>query len=85
MYHKWRAWGGPHFGSYPKWNSLSGKYDPIEPFPGACGDCGKPKIDHISEWTHQQKLDTLAELADEARRCVDQIENITDHLKKELR
>lgn len=47
--HKWREWANVRFGESPIWNSWTRSWEPVEPFPGACGDCGRDKETHGSD------------------------------------
>lgn len=81
-YHKFREWGGPRFGTKPNWIASRSQYDPIEPFPGACGDCGKPQELHISEMTYTEKVRMLDELAEDARKGAEKIQELLFFITK---
>lgn len=81
--HKWREWGGPKFGTQSTifWN---GKSDPIEPFPGACGDCSKAKEEHIPNMTHKQQIELLREIQRQAEENTKRIKELTEWFITEI-
>lgn len=84
-YHnRYRVWSGWKFGENPPYNRATGKFEPVEPFPGACGDCGKAKEEHLSEWTHEQKLKMLNDLVEESAIRNQQIQNLIEFMTQEM-
>lgn len=84
VYHKYRPWGGHKFGTKPRFNNCGGYLEPVEPFPGACGDCSKPKEDHISEMTHEQKLELLRNLVENSKAQTKKIQETLEWFIREM-
>lgn len=84
-YHKYRPWAGHPFGTKSVYNSYWGRYEAIEPFPGACGDCSKAKEDHVSEMSHQQKIELLRRIAAESRAMAQRTQETLEWFVSEMR
>lgn len=85
MYHKYRKWGGLPFGTKPVYNYFAGYWEPVEPFLGACGDCGREKELHVDTWTHAQKMRMLDDLAEEAKKGADRVQELIYFITKEMK
>lgn len=68
--HNFRKWGGLPFGTPPSRNIFTGRQEPVEPFPGACGDCGKPESVHPIVTERPETLKEAGEKLYEALRAV---------------
>lgn len=83
--HKYREWGGAKFGSKPKWNNWEGRYEPVEPCLEACGDCGKPREEHVDQMSHQEQITLLHKIRDEALANAKKTQELLDWFICEMR
>lgn len=70
--HNFRKWGGLPYGARPQLDPYTGKFEKIEPFPGACGDCGKPESVHPVITERAETLKEAGEKLYDALRAVQQ-------------
>lgn len=84
LYHKYRPWGGHPYGTKPGYDYETGRRKAIEPFPGACGDCSKAKENHISEMTHEQKLQLLRNILEDSKEQAKKIQETLNWFIREM-
>lgn len=84
-YHRYRKWEGHKLGTPPGYDYVTGRQKVIEPFPGSCGDCGKPKEEHIDQMTHEQKLEMLRTLKEQAEESARKTQELLDWFLYETR